>query len=89
MYVRAIHNEHQGRVVWKEISANPGLKFNRLVCSTWQLKLKLSKAKHFIVCMISEQKYSNIFVYIYNFVHKISTNPGANRLLNNWPLIDI
>ena len=34
---------NQGRVVQKVISANPGLKFNRLfilVCSVWQLKLK-------------------------------------------------
>ena len=53
---------NQGRVVQKAISVNPGLKFNRLfilVCSAWQVKLKLSKAKHFIVCMISEQKFSN------------------------------
>ena len=49
-----------GRVVQKPISDNPRLKFNRLfilVCSTWQLLLKFSKAKHFIVCMISEQKF--------------------------------
>ena len=63
----------------KAISANPGLKFNRLfilVCSARQLKLKLSKATHFIVSMISEQKFSNIFVY--NFVHNISINPGLS-----------
>ena len=56
------------RVVQKTISANPGLKFNWpfiLVCSAWQLKLKLFKVKHFIICMISEQKFSNIFVYIF------------------------
>ena len=58
----------QGPVVQKTISTNPGLKFNRLfilVCSAWQLKLKLSKEKYFIVSMISEQKFSNIFVYIF------------------------
>ena len=57
-----------GRLLQKAISGNPGLKFNRLfilVCSTWQLQLKFSKAKHFIVCMISEQKFSNIVVYIF------------------------
>ena len=57
-----------GRVVEEAISANPGLNFNRLfilVCSAWQLKLKPSKAKHFIVCMIYEQRFSNIFVYIF------------------------
>ena len=57
-----------GWVVRKAISANPGIKLNCLfifVCSAWQLKLKLSKAKHFIICMISEQKFSNVFVYIF------------------------
>ena len=59
---------HQGRVVQMAISANPGLKFNRLfilVCSAWQLKLKFSKTKHFIVSLISEQKCSNILAYIF------------------------
>ena len=57
-----------GRVVQKAVSANPGLKFNRLfilVCCASQLKLKFSQAKHFIVSMISEHKFSNIFVYIF------------------------
>ena len=49
----------QGRVVQKAISANPGLKSNRLfilVCSALVLKLKLSKAKHFMYCLINEQE---------------------------------
>ena len=88
-------NMHQGRVVQKAISGNPGLKFNQrsvlrrqsrdrnrlfiLVCSTWQLQLKFSKAKHFIVCAISEQQFSNILVYIFIiFSIKISTNPGLS-----------
>ena len=59
------------RVVQKAINANPGLKFNRLFILVCYILFcfvyfgMFCLTKHFIVCMISEKKFSNIFVYIF------------------------